>query len=233
MLPTARAYAIRPYLLPGRMQYAPTCCQGVCNTPLPIAPTYRLPPTAYRLPPTAYLGDGGPSAHPGRAGREVAAEDEVAGACGDVDEAPDAGGDVRPRGQARHVDAAVRVDLQEREQAAVEAAPLEVGELVGGGDDGLRVGGTPELEPQQGHPTDRPLLDHPGHGVVQSLFQQDARDEGREAEAEVDGVAVAEFHGRAPREDLVRPPWDGLKRRQRPAQLAADRWVVGCLRRLH
>src|SRR5215217_1507980 len=63
-------------------------------------------------------------------GGHVAAEDDVAGSGGDVDEAASAGGDVRPGGEAGDVDTAPRIDLEEGEEGAVEAAALEVDELL-------------------------------------------------------------------------------------------------------
>src|SRR5690348_14328216 len=61
---------------------------------------------------------------------EVAAENQVARTGGDVDEAACAGGDVWLGRQPRHIDIAIAVDLHEREQAAIEAATLKIGELI-------------------------------------------------------------------------------------------------------
>ena len=99
---------------------------------------------------------------------------------------------------------AVAVDLQEGQQRRVEAAALEIGELVRRGHDRLGVGGAAELEVEQRHAADRALLDHPGHVAVPALLDQDARHVGRDAEADVDRIAVAQLLRDAPRDDLLR-----------------------------
>ncbi len=94
------------------------------------------------------------------------------------------------------------VDLQERQQRHVEAAALEIGELLRRRHDRLGVGGAAELEIEQRHAADRALFDHPGHGAVPAFFDQDARHVGGDAEADVDGVAVAQFLRDAAGDDL-------------------------------
>ena len=64
------------------------------------------------------------------AGGVCAADDDVSGVGGDVDEATDTGGDVGAGGQPGDVDVALTVDLHEGKEAAVEAAALEIAELV-------------------------------------------------------------------------------------------------------
>ena len=58
---------------------------------------------------------------------------------------------------------------------AVEAARLEVGELVRRGHDGLGVRRAAEFEIEQRHAANRALLDDPGDRAVQPLLQQNAR----------------------------------------------------------
>ena len=125
------------------------------------------------------------------------------------------------------------VDLQEGEQREVEARALEIGELVGRGDDRLGIGRAAELEFEQRHAADRALLDHPGHGAVLAFLDQDARDIGRDAEADIDGVAVAQFLRDAAGDHLGDVEGRGLEARQRAAHLAGDGGVVDGLRRLH
>src|SRR3569623_843763 len=67
------------------------------------------------------------------AGVEHAREHDAFGAAGDVDEAAGTGRHVRADAEARNVDRAVPIDLQERQQRGVDAAALEIGELVGRG----------------------------------------------------------------------------------------------------
>ena len=62
--------------------------------------------------------------------RVRAADDDVSGVGGDVDEAADTGGHVGTRGQARNVDVALAIDLHEGKKAAIEPAALEIAELV-------------------------------------------------------------------------------------------------------
>ena len=131
-----------------------------------------------------------------RAGGEIAGEDDASGARGDVDEAAGAGRHMRTHAELGDVDRAVAVDLQEREQRHVEAAALEIGELVRRLHDRLGVGGAAELEVEQRHAADGALFDDPGHGAVPAFLDQDARHVGGNAEADVDRVAVAQFHAR-------------------------------------
>jgi hypothetical protein len=77
------------------------------------------------------------------------------------------------------------------------------------------------------------LFDRPGDIATVTLLEQDPRHERRDAEAEVDGVAIHQLHRRAPGDDLVRPPLDRIKRVQRRLDLAAYGGVVRRLGRLH
>ena len=117
-------------------------------------------------------------------------------------------------------------------QAAVEAAALKIRELERRRHDRLGVGGAPELEPEQRHPADRPLLDHPRHRVRQPLLQQHPRHQRRDAEPQVDRLPRPQLHRRAAGDDLVGPPLHRRELTQRPPHLAADGRVVRRLRRL-
>ena len=70
---------------------------------------------------------------------------------------------------------------------AVEATALQIGELVGRGEQGVRVLGTPELESEEGHAAHRALLDHPRDLAVQPFLEQHAP--GNEHVPAVDGTA--------------------------------------------
>src|SRR5690606_11448667 len=70
-------------------------------------------------------------------GGEGAAEHEAPAARGDVDEAADARGQIRPLGQPGDVDVARAVDLQKGQKGAVEPGALEEGELLRRGNDGV------------------------------------------------------------------------------------------------
>ena len=101
------------------------------------------------------------------AGREVAREDDPLGTGRDIDEAADTRGDMRLRVQSRDVHVAVRVDLQERQEGAIEATALQVGELVRGRQERVGVLGTTELEAEERDAADGALLDDPGHRAVE------------------------------------------------------------------
>ena len=75
------------------------------------------------------------------------------------------------------------VDLQERQQRAVEARRLEVSKLVSRGHEGLGIGCAAELEVKQWNTANRPLLDHPGCLAMQTFLDEDARHVGGHAEA--------------------------------------------------
>src|SRR5262249_41831384 len=64
------------------------------------------------------------------AGGEKSGEDDAPRVRGDVDEATAARGEIGACAKLGYVDAAGTIDLHERQQRAVEAAALEVGELV-------------------------------------------------------------------------------------------------------
>ena len=141
-----------------------------------------------------------------RPGGEVAAEHDLLRPRGDVDEAAAAGGHVRLGGEARDVDAAVAVDLHERQQRAVEARTLEVGELLRRGHDRLGIGRAAELEVEQRHAAHGTLLDHPGDVAVAAFLEQHARHVGRDAEAEIDRPAGAQLLRHTARDHLVDAP---------------------------
>ena len=109
---------------------------------------------------------------------------------------------MRTHAELGDVDRAAAVDLQEREQRHVEARALEIGELVRRLDDRLGVGGAAELEVEQRHAADGALLDHPGHRAMPAFLDEDARHVGRDAEADVDRIAVAQLLRDAPGDDL-------------------------------
>ena len=134
---------------------------------------------------------------------------------------------MRPRAELGDVDRAVTVDLQEREQRHVEAAALEIGELLRRRHDRLGVGGAAELEIEQRHAADRALFDHPGHRAVPAFLDQDARHVGGYAETDVDGVAVAQFLRDPARDHFGDAERRGLERRERTEDLARDRRIVG------
>ena len=100
------------------------------------------------------------------------------------------------------------------------------------GHDRLGVGGAAELEVEQRHAADRALFDHPRHLAVLAFLQKDAWHVGRDAEADVDGPAVRQFHGDAARDHLLDVEGGRAEGRERPEDLARDRRVVGCLRGL-
>ena len=111
-------------------------------------------------------------------------------------------------GRAREpgdVDVALPVDLEERQQRGIEAAALQIGELVRRGNDGFGVGRASECEPQQRNPADRPLLQDPGDGAVRAFLEQDAGNIGSDAETDVGRHPAAELHGDAAGDDLLRP----------------------------
>ena len=99
-------------------------------------------------------------------------------------------------------------------------------------DDRLGVGGAAELEVEQRHAADGALLDHPGHGPVTALLNEDPRHVGRNAKADVDRIAVAQLLRDAPGDDLGDVELRRLERRQRPKDLARDRRLIGGMRRL-
>ena len=139
------------------------------------------------------------------AGRKIAGEDDARRIGRDVHEAADAGSDLGARGEPGHVDVALPVDLEERQQRGIEAAALQIGELVRRRNDGFGVGRASEFESQQRNPADRPLLQDPGDGAVRAFLQQDAGDVGGDAEADVGRHPAGELHGDAAGDDLLRP----------------------------
>src|SRR5271165_6670338 len=110
---------------------------------------------------------------------------------------------MRPRAEPRNVDRPEAVDLQEGKQRHVEAAALEVGELMRRLHDRLGVGRAAELEVEQRHAADGALLDNPGYAPVTAFLDQDSGNIGRNAEADVDGVSVAKLLGHAARDRLA------------------------------
>src|SRR5581483_1925936 len=115
------------------------------------------------------------------AGGEKSGEHQPFRVRGDVDESAAAGGEIWSRPQLRDVDVAVAIDLQEGQQREVEAAALEVGELLRGRHDGVRIRRATESEAKQRHAADRPLFDRPRDRAVQLLLEQNARHVGRDA----------------------------------------------------
>ena len=145
------------------------------------------------------------------AGGEVAGEDEVLRAGGDVDEATDPGRHVRARREARDVHVAVRVDLEERQHRPVEAAALEVLELVRRRHEGVGVLRTAEREPEERDAADGALLDHPGHRAVEPFLEQDPGHERGDPEAEVHRLAVPQLQRGPPGDHLLRAPFGELE----------------------
>src|SRR5581483_12332585 len=102
-----------------------------------------------------------------------------------------------------NVDRAGAIDLQKREQRHVETAALEISELMRRLDDRLGIGGTAELEIEQRNAADGALLDHPGDRAVPAFLDQNTRDVGRNAEPDVDRVAVTQLHRDAARDGFA------------------------------
>ena len=141
-----------------------------------------------------------------RAGGEVAREDDPLRAGRDVDEAADAGRDMGFGVEAGDVHVAVGVDLEEGQERAVEAAALQIRELVRRRQQCIGVLRTSELEAEERHAADRALLDHPGDRAIQPFLEEDARHERGDAEPEVDRLPVAQLLARAPGDDLLGSP---------------------------
>jgi hypothetical protein len=80
-----------------------------------------------------------------RAGVEGAREEHPLRPCRDVNEAARAGRPVRSGRKSGDVHRPVRPDLEKGQERAVEAARLEMGELVGRGDEGRGVGEPPMM----------------------------------------------------------------------------------------
>ena len=131
-------------------------------------------------------------------------------------------------GQVVDVDVAVLVDLEERQHGPVESAALEQGELVDALHDGIGVLGDTEDEVEQRNAADGTLFDHPGDGSGEAFFDQDMRDEGRDPEAEVDGLTGTQFLGRAASNDLLEGEGEG-RGPSGPAQLTGEGRVVAGL----
>jgi len=102
---------------------------------------------------------------------EIAAEKKCACGRSDINEASAARRDVRTESQSRHVDVSLLIDLEEGEATAVKTGPLEKGELIRRGNDGVCVRSAPEGKIQQGHAADCTLFDDPGHVAVQPFVQ--------------------------------------------------------------
>ena len=98
--------------------------------------------------------------------------------------------------------------------------------------DRLRVGGASELEIEQRHAPDGALFDHPGHGAVPTLLDQDPGHVRGNAEADVDRIAIAKFLGYPPCDDLGDIELRRLERRQRPKDFARNSGFVRRVRRL-
>src|SRR5215468_5154163 len=125
--------------------------------------------------------------------------------------------------ELRNVDRARAVDLQKREQRHVEATALEIGELMRRLDDGLGIGRAAELEIEQRNAADGALLDHPGDRTVPALLDQNTRDVGRNAESDVDGVAVAKLQRDATRNGFIDVEFWHLERGDWPKDLTGNR----------
>ena len=187
----------------------------------------QLPDLALPLDAQRAVGDGEPGA-----GGEEAGKDDPPRPRRDVDEAAGARRDMRARAELGDVDRALAVDLEEGQQRAIEAAALEVGELMGRGHHRLGVGGAAELEVEQRHAADGALFDHPGDRAVAAFLDEDARHVGRNAKADVDRVALAQLLGDAAGDDLGNVELRQFERRQRPEDFAGNRRIVDGLRRL-
>ena len=178
----------------------------------------------HQLARLAFLEDGQPPVRSLqlRSRGEEAGEHQLARVRRDVDEAAAARRQIRFGAELGDVHAALAVDLQEGEQRDVEAATLEIGELIGRGDDGIGIRGAAEGEPQQRHAAHRTLLDRPGDRSVQALLQQDARHVRGDAEAEHRGLASGELLCGAPGDDLLEAQVGQLKAVVGAEDLAAD-----------
>src|SRR5215469_14782903 len=92
---------------------------------------------------------------------EIAAEKDLAGGRGNVNEPSTPSRHMGAHGQSRHIDIAFLINLQEGEATAVKAASLEKSKLVRRRHNGVRVRRTTEGETQQRHTTDRALFYYP------------------------------------------------------------------------
>src|SRR4029077_8857717 len=106
-----------------------------------------------------------------------------------VDKAACACRDVRPNAELGHIDGTALIDLQEGEKRHIEARPLEIGELVRRLENGLRVGSATKLEVEERHPSHGALFDDPGHRAMSAFLDENARDIGGNAEADIDRIA--------------------------------------------
>ena len=60
-----------------------------------------------------------------------------------------------------------------------------------------------------------------------AFLDEDSRHVGRDAEADIDGIAVSQLLRNAPRDDLGDIEFRHLERRQRPENLARDGRIIG------
>ena len=121
-------------------------------------------------------------------GLEGAAEDEAAGALGDVYKAADASEAV---GEAGDIDAAFGIDLDGTKDGDVEAAAVVVVELRGLVDDGLWEVAAAEAEAGGGDAACGAALDGEGELLEAAGFGSDHGDGLGEADAEIDDVSFA------------------------------------------
>ena len=91
----------------------------------------------------------------------------------------------------------------------------------------------PNWKPPEWHSAYGALLDNPGDSAVQPLFQENAGHERGDAEAEIDGFAVAELERGATGDHLLQAPLGQLECFGGDAHLAADGGVVVGLGGLH
>ena len=91
----------------------------------------------------------------------------------------------------------------------------------------------PKAKPVTGTPPTGPCSIAQVTCAVQLFLEEDARHQGRDAEAERRDVAGGQLHRRAPRDHLLDAERLGLQRAEIDPDLAGQRRIVGRLGRLH
>ena len=146
---------------------------------------------------------------------------------GDVDKAAAPRRQIGFLAEFRDVDIALHIHLHERQEGHVKAAALKIGELAGRRHEGVGVRRAAESKAGQRHPPHRTLFDGPGDGLRMARLQQDAGHHGGNAEAEVGGHAVAQFHRGAAGDDLFDAVLGHVERRPGTHDLAGNGGVIG------
>src|SRR6516162_11852394 len=122
--------------------------------------------------------------------------------------------------QPRHIDVTLLIDLQEGEATTIKTGALKIGELIRGGNNGVRIRSTAKREIQQRHAANGTLFDHPRHFAVQPFVQQDSWNHRADSEAKVDHIFLAKLQRCASCNDLIDSPFNRFKIPQGPEDLA-------------